>query len=201
VIDVVKLERSPAQIAALPYQTGGDLCLGFWALAVDQGWIAFPPDAQVLEIGCAEADWQTPMLALRPDLQITGVDWRACERPGRTIHGDVLAPQLFQPATFDAVVSISAIEHVGLGAYEDDPLDRNGDCHAMRNAHRWLKPGGWLYLDVPHGPTYAVEGAYRRYNDAAVQMRLLPGFAVRAWAHCEVNHPDSPYLALLLDKL
>lgn len=195
------LDISPVDLAALPFHSSGDLCLSFWALALDHGWIHFPPNAAVLEIGCAEADWQTPMLALRPDLQITGVDWRACQRPGRTIRGDVLAPGLFQPDSFDAIVSISAIEHVGLGAYEDDPRHWDGDRQAMRNACRWLKPGGWMYLDVPHGVTYAVHDSYRRYDDGAVSHRLLPGFKARSWAHCVVDHPDSPYLALLLEKV
>jgi hypothetical protein len=67
------------------YDYGRDLCLSFWSQAMDSGWIYFPQHARVLEIGCAEADWQTPMLALRPDLQITGVDWRAVARPGVTL--------------------------------------------------------------------------------------------------------------------
>lgn len=197
----MKVAMSDAMLATLPYQSAGDLCLSFWALAMDQDWIHFPPNATVLEIGCAEADWQTPMLAVRPDLKITGVDWRACDRPGTIVRGDVMDRELFPPETFDAVVSISAIEHVGLGAYEDDPRNANGDAMAMQHARRWLKPGGWMYLDVPYGETFAVTPGYRRYNDAAVSLRLLPGFQVARWARCEVGHPDSPYLALLLDKL
>lgn len=197
----MQTSHDAAQLAALPYQAGGDLCLSFWALAHNSGWIEFPARAAVLEIGCAEADWQTPMLALRPDLHITGVDWRKCDRPGRTIQGDILAPTLFQPATFDAIVSVSAIEHVGLGAYEGDPCDRDGDRRAMENACRWLKPGGWMYLDVPYGDTYSACSNYRRYDDAALQQRILPGFRVRYWAKCDAQHADSPYMALLLDKV
>lgn len=197
----MKVAVNRPYLDTLPYQCGNDICLSFWAVAQDKGWIAFPSWAKVLEIGCAEADWQTPMLAMRPDLHLVGVDWRACQRPGVMLHADVRSPGLFQPETFDAVVSISAVEHIGLGAYNDDPIDPEGDSHAMRNAHTWLKPGGWLYLDVPYGSTYVVEEKYRRYDDAAVTARLLPGFAVRHWAKCDVDHPDSPYLALLLDRL
>lgn len=182
------------------YQAQGDLCLSFWAIAWDHGWMTFPPHARVLEIGCAEADWQTPMLALRPDLELTGVDWRACERPGCTIQGDVLNAGLFPPARFDAIVSISAIEHIGLGAYEGDPVNADGDRLAMQHAHRWLKPGGWIYLDVPYGETYAVHPMYRRYDDEAVRSRLLPGFRVGQSARCEASHEDAPYMALLLVK-
>ena len=63
------------------YNHHGDLCLTIWADAYASGGFDFPSNARVLEIGCAEADWMTPMLALRPDLQITGIDWRLCKRP------------------------------------------------------------------------------------------------------------------------
>lgn len=198
---MVKVAVDRPYLETCAYQSGNDVCLSFWAIAHDKGWIELRNFATVLEIGCAEADWQTPMLALRPDLHLVGVDWRACVRPGVMLQTDVMLPGLFQPETFDAVVSISAIEHVGLGAYNDDPIDPDGDAKVMRNAHRWLKRGGWLYLDVPYGNTYVVEEKYRRYNDAAITQRLLPGFAVRHWAKCEVDHADSPYLALLLDRL
>lgn len=198
---MTKLAVDRPYLDALPYQCGHDVCLSFWAVALDKQWIDFPPSAKVLEIGCAEADWQTPMLALRPDLHLVGVDWRPCVRPGVMLQTDVMQPAVFQPETFDAVVSVSAIEHIGLGAYDGDPTDPDGDSKVMRNAHRWLKRGGWLYLDVPYGNTFEVGEQYRRYNDAAVTQRLLPGFAVRHWAKCDVDHADSPYLALLLDRL
>lgn len=118
----------------------------------------------------------TPMLAERPDLQITGIDWRPCERPGRVIRGDVLAVN-FLPESFDAVVGISSIEHIGLGHYNADPLDEDGDRRCMERVARWLKPGGWVYADVPYGPEYHVEGtSHRVYDEAALDARLIaPG--------------------------
>jgi SAM-dependent methyltransferase len=184
------------------FQTSDDLCLSFWKRALDSGWVNFPPKARVLEIGCAEADWQTPMLAVRPDLQITGVDWRKVQRPGRVIQGDVMNASLFPGKSFDAIVSISAIEHVGLGAYEQDPLDEDGDVRAMDNAFAWLKPGGFVYLDVPfqaHGPMLVLP-SYRRYGEMDILERLARGFTVEKSAQCVCDHPDSPYMALLLRK-
>ena len=150
-----------------------DSCVSMFGAVWDTGVLVFPPNAMVLEIGCAEGDWQTPMLAARPDLQITGIDWRECERPGTVIRGDVLTYD-FPPERFDAVVGVSSIEHIGLGHYENDPLDLDGDTHAMHRAVRWLKPGGWVYADVPYGSAYSVEGtSHRVYDDAAVASRLL----------------------------
>lgn len=159
--------------------SGGDACLSIFEYVYATGALVFPPEARVLEIGCAEADWMTPMLATRPDLQITGIDWRGVDRPRAVIQGDVLTHK-FQAASFDAVVGISSIEHIGLGHYSGDPLDDDGDQHCMERVAQWLKPGGWVYADVPYGPAYLVSGtAYRVYDDDALRRRLLvPGLSL-----------------------
>jgi cyclopropane fatty-acyl-phospholipid synthase-like methyltransferase len=142
------------------------------------------------------------MLTVRPDLQITGLDWRECVRPGTTIQGNVLNRDLFAASSFDAIVSVSAIEHVGLGVYNDDPRDRHGDSLAMANACYWLKPGGRMYLDVPYrDEAYEVHKNFRAYNDDAITTRLLPGFRMLQSAKCVVEHPDAPYMAMLLEKV
>lgn len=158
-----------------------DQCLSIFGEIYQMGALVFPPHATVLEIGCAEADWMTPMLAVRPDLQVIGIDWRGSgQRPGRVIQGDVLTHD-FPPASFDAVVGISSIEHIGLGHYDHDPPDPDGDRHCMERVVRWLKPGGWVYADVPHGPVFAVCGtSHRLYDETAVRARLIvPGLALR----------------------
>jgi hypothetical protein len=187
----------------LQFKAQHDLCLSFWAVAYEKGWIHFPLSARVLEIGCAEADWITPMLDVRPDLDVTGLDWRACERPGKTVKGDAMWQGTFRPETFDAVVSISAIEHVGLGHYDNDPVLEEGDVRAMWNAHRWLKRGGWMYLDVPFADEgFTVYPSYRRYDMVAIERRLLaPGFRLKHKARCVTEHPDGPYMALLIEKI
>jgi hypothetical protein len=73
----------------------------------------------------------------------------------------------------------------------------------MANAYRWTKPGGWAYLDVPyadHGPM-TVQHGYRRYDDHAIEQRLLQGFHAGKAAKAVCEHPDSPYMALLLRKV
>jgi len=152
----------------------------------------------VLEIGCAEADWVTPMLEQRPDLQITAIDWRACERPCTVIRGDVLRHD-FPEASFDAVVGISSIEHIGLGHYEGDPLDVDGDVHCMERVARWLKPGGWVYADVPFDTTgYRVwKTKCRIYDDEAVRRRLLRPLVEHAGRYSVVQRYASREGALL----
>ena len=160
---------------------------------------AAPPEVQiagrVLEIGCAECNWLTWAHQADSSLELHGIDWRACEgRPGTIYRGDVCSPGVFaRPGTadsdtnpliahhqyFDTIVSLSAIEHIGLGHYENDPEDPEGDIVTVRNAYQWLKPGGWLYADVPYRPDkpFHVMGTeYRCYDDEALKARLLRPF-------------------------
>ena len=177
-----------------------DLCAGFWRDVWNAGIVTFPHGAEILEIGCAEDDWQTAMLSARPDLQITGIDWRSVERPGHIIQGDVLKFE-FALHVFDAIVSVSAIEHIGLGAYDSDPLDPDGDTHCMQRCKRWLKPGGWLYLDVPYRPAgpYSVNSNYRAYDESALQSRLLAGWRERYRHVIADDVGDGPYIALVVE--
>jgi SAM-dependent methyltransferase len=173
-----------------------DLCLSFFGRSYRAGLFEFPQGARVLEVGCAEADWSGPMKTLRPDLHITSLDVRkaAATKSDCVIQGDVLTYD-FPPARFDAIVSVSTIEHIGLGAY-GDPTDNDGDIRAMQRCRAWLRPDGWMYFDVPYGDTYGVHKNYRRYDEAALQSRLLTGWRETARMRITVDHPDSPYIAL-----
>ena len=172
-----------------------DSCGHLWELAYQTGRLVFPQQAAVLEIGCAEFDWITPLLAVRPDLHVTGIDWRAMDRSSGAVYiqGDVLS-QEFPAESFDVIVGISSIEHIGLGHYEHDPSDEDGDRHCMERVVQWLKHGGWCYADMPYGPQYGVDGtSHRIYDDAAVTSRLLvPGLKEQhRWIH--ESDPTWPY--------
>lgn len=146
-----------------------------------------PADAVALEIGCCEWDFLRVAAAAWPEMHWTGIDWRYYKRtlPHTTIvKGDVMAHD-FAPASFDWIVSISAIEHIGLGHYEKDPVREDGDSVAMQRAWDWLKPGGWLAFDVPYNPVAyeVVRTSHRIYDDAAIQSRLVQGLPWRqAWS-------------------
>lgn len=180
-----------------------DLCIGFWALHWNRGDLHFPFGARVLEIGCAEGNWLGPMHTARPDLDLVGLDVRQVDRPG-AIVGDILTYD-FPPASFDAIVAVSSIEHVGLGHY-GDPKDVDGDTHAMQRATRWLKPGGWVYLDVPYREqdgAYQVHGSsFRAYDPPTVISRLIvPGLVVRQALFQPGPHADGPFVSLILDRV
>jgi hypothetical protein len=168
----------------------GDECVRVWAEAVRQWHLTWPTGADVLEIGCQDADWLTWAQQADPTIQAVGVDWKGCKPgPGLRLKGNILT-MAFPEASFDAIVLISTLEHIGLGHYDHDPLDAEGDTHTLQRCAGWLKPGGFVYADVPWDHNgYHLQGTKCRiYDDAAVQARLsVPGLALEHQALARLN--------------
>src|SRR5258706_7479637 len=186
---------------ALPgtFDHGGDLCCGFFKQMYDAGRIPIPVDAKVLEIGCAEWDLLTPLKALRPDLHLTGVDQREHPpRPGadRLVMGNLLNASLFPADSFDVILAVSVIEHVGIGRY-GHVLNEDGNSLAMAHCRRWLKPEGLMYLDVPYRPK-GPSTPFRAYDPDDLQRRVIAGWHEVDRQVFEAKHPDAPYIALVL---
>jgi len=177
----------------------GDLCHGFFDVMYHAGRIPIPEGARLLEVGSAEADFVTPLKALRPDLHITIMDQRTHKvRPGADVSviGNVLDSILFPEGTFDVVIACSVIEHVGIGRY-NDPIHPDGDSVAMANIHRWLQPDGVFYLDVPYRPS-GDSTPFRQYNEKDLQRRVIKGWTEIDREYFNPPHPDGPYVALVL---
>lgn len=194
---------------------GHDACLSIWAEVYAQRTFDFPKGGCVLEIGCAEADWIRPMLDLRSDLEIWGIDWRHASRHGvkTIVQGDVLSTDRFTAEQFDAIVGISSVEHIGLGHYDSDPTDVMGDTRCLERSVEWLKPGGWMYLDVPYDPSgFRLAGTKCRiYDDESLARRLLvPGLTDAKFWYADhhgklhpkptVSDPPFSYVALWARK-
>lgn len=164
-----------------------------FAEALKASGMEFRPNDTVLEIGCCEANWIQPALKADPTLKIVGVDWRAIpvQDGGIRIRGDARNPELFCPSQFDWIVSLSAIEHMGLGHYDKDPVDLDGDTVVMQNVVTWVKEGGGVYLDVPYSANgYQVVGTHHRiYDDAAIQRRLLVPGLQEVWRGYALSDP------------
>lgn len=176
----------------------GDPSVKMWDFAVRDGWIDLPEGASVLELGCCETDWHKYMKAADPTLVLVGIDVNDC--PDYTGHferwnaQDIGTGEADWNGRWDAIVLLGSLEHFGLGFYGDRE-DPSADYQTMASAARWLKPGGFLYYDVPWTPAeyYITENRhFRVYDDTALAERITPaGLTVER--HCwAVGNPDPP---------
>ncbi|MDB6081434.1 MAG: hypothetical protein JWO53_706 [Chlamydiia bacterium] len=67
------------------------------------------------------------------------------------------------PKLFDVILSVSSLEHDGLGRY-GDPINPNGDCVAMNRLKSMLKDNGLLFLSVPIGKDCIWWNVHRIYG-------------------------------------
>lgn len=116
----------------------------------------------ILDFGCAEDLFPIHLSSL--GYRVTGLDYRSYPftHPNFSfIHDDILN---WQPPEekYDCAISISTIEHVGLGGYRD-PLSENGDSIAVQKLLASLKKGGQLIISVPFGK-HTIERKMRIYN-------------------------------------
>jgi hypothetical protein len=75
------------------------------------------------------------------------------------------------PIIFDVVISISSIEHDGLGRY-GDPLNPFGDIEEMRDIKSMIKKDGIFILSVPIGKDLLVWNAMRIYGSLRLPLLL-----------------------------
>jgi len=137
----------------------------------------------ILDFGCVEDLLPIHLCSL--GYVVTGLDFRAysfTHENFRFIQADILSWDAPKEA-FDAVISISTIEHVGLGGY-GDPMDQNGDHVAVEKLWRSLKRSGDLIVTLPAGKK-SIERGMRIYDMESVS-RLIPG-AKRIRAFCKEN--------------
>jgi SAM-dependent methyltransferase len=131
-------------------------------------------ESTVLDIGAAESIVAFSLASL--GYQTTALDLHPypLEHPRlQSVQADILTWE--SPNPFDAVLCISTLEHIGLGAYGDDPSEA-ADIRAMKRIQRLTKPGGRLVLTVPFGAASG-DRSQRGYEQADLD-RLLDGWTV-----------------------
>lgn len=135
--------------------------------------LPYPFRGRLLDVGYRESEIIYEMASLGFDTW--GIDIRpsVAEYPGvRYVQGDVIKYP-FEASSFDAVIALSTVEHIGLIAYGNSAKDPDGDLHALQAIHRILKPTGRLLLTVPFGKRGATNW-YRVYDQKAL-LALLKG--------------------------
>jgi hypothetical protein len=138
-----------------------------------------PEERRVLDFGGYESLLPLTLAALGH--QVTVLDQRAYpfRAPGlEAVTADLFGQHVLPKESFDVVISISTIEHLGLGGYQDVQVP-DGDSRGVERLWRLIRPGGRLLATVPAGrPT--VQRGYRTYDEARLQA-VFPRITAIHW--------------------
>lgn len=124
---------------------------------------AVPVSSSVLDLGCGRGRHTEPLLRL-------GFPVHACDpRPAAVEATRACIEDLVGEETAQTCVQVSSFDELD---YPDDTFDwvvaDRAEIYAstledftafLREGHRMLRPGGWLYVTVPTGPNGEEEGA------------------------------------------
>jgi len=140
------------------------------------------PGSLVLDFGATESTVSLSLASL--GLEVIAADLRPypLAHPGiRSLTGPI--EQWEGPdRPLDAVFCVSALEHVGLGAYGEDQTGGDLDRQIVERFASWLKPGGEIAFTAPYG-AWSVDELQRVY-DAAHLDALFAGWEITAKAIC-----------------
>jgi 2-polyprenyl-3-methyl-5-hydroxy-6-metoxy-1,4-benzoquinol methylase len=157
----VEVASANERIAEVPY--------AFRALA------SLPAGARILDVGAAESTLAFSLASL--GYRTTALDLRAypLSHPQLEVVVGRIEEWDSEPGSFEAIVCLSTIEHVGLGAYGGE-AGASADAAAMKRMRELLVPGGLLVLTAPVGRAETRER--ERIYDRAGLDALLEGWDV-----------------------
>lgn len=146
---------------------------------------------KALEVGAHDAPVST--MLVESGFEVHSWDLRPYDQfpvlPGHHHHvGDFCDSPQFQwwwtnVGTFDTVISVSTLEHFGLGTYGEPTRHPHYESVAMHLIKLLLKKGGKAYISVPVGSRFhEVTPHWRVYDWPSLCDRIVPGFAVRGYA-------------------
>jgi SAM-dependent methyltransferase len=146
---------------------------------------------RVLDVGCSTSSYLADLAREKPRRRrrVYGLDPdapRAIRNVG-IVKGTVVAPP-FPPGSFDLILCISTVEHIGLPIYGQREFP-HGDTLAIRHMRRVLAPGGRLLLTVPFGRAQ-VNPWFRVYDRRGLR-RITRGFRAVSAAFYRLR-PDGP---------
>lgn len=123
--------------------------------------------AKILDLGCTESPLPLQLSSL--GYAVTGFDFREYpyHHPNLTVVQGDMTKLPFEKGTFDAIMSISTLEYVGIGFYADPQEVQQADKKAVGEIVRVLKPGGIFVLTAPYG-VCAQTGQQRIYDEKSL---------------------------------
>lgn len=134
-----------------------------------------PPGASILDVGATESAVSLSLASL--GYSVTAID----PRPYPLWHPnlEVVVDEIQRwsgTRTFDAVVCLSTIEHIGLGAYGDRQASGRPDLEAMARLRQLSRPGTVLAFTTRFGP--ATTSWLERTYDSQAIAELLAGWEI-----------------------
>lgn len=126
---------------------------------------------KILDLGCVGSKISLQLASL--GYKVVGIDYRPLifkHKNLKFIQGNFFNIDL--PAeSFDCVICISTIEHIGLPAYNIKPFEQ-GDKKAIEKIYTLLKKGGKLILTVPFGKAL-VNQFERNYDQKSLNQLII----------------------------
>ncbi len=131
---------------------------------------------KVLDFGCVYSKISLELASL--GYQVTGVDLNDYPYAHPNFHflkGNFLENR-FLNSSFDGVIALSALEHIGIDYYYGGPVLEEGDKKVIKEIYRILKTSGKFLLTVPFGKRKIMPG--QRVYDIESLNSLLSGFTI-----------------------
>jgi SAM-dependent methyltransferase len=128
---------------------------------------------EILDVGSAESLLSYELASF--NYSVTAIDIRpiALFHPNlKFVKTDICKPVL-PPASFDCVIALSTLEHIGLGWYGDEQGE-SYDVEAVKQIKLLLKSNGHFIITVPYGKK-ALTPVHRIYDKEALQ-KLIQDF-------------------------
>ena len=125
----------------------------------------FQGDIKVLDVGSTESLLIYELL--HRGYRVLGIDQRPYQEknPYTMIFDVVTNDNISYLGSFDYIIAISSVEHIGLNAYEDGYNSMHGDRVAMENLHKILKHNGFFIITLPNKHLGTDTGRGYSYRD------------------------------------
>ncbi len=125
---------------------------------------------KILDIGCRYSILAIQLASLGHKVDGIDINSYNLKHPNFNFKRQDIIKSGFKENTFDIVISLSTLEHIGLGRYGDQ-LDKEADTKVVKEVSRILSSNGRLLLTVPFG-NKGVTPWYRVYDFPSIEKLL-----------------------------